>query len=49
MGIIYNNKNYISREICPPRISRQRTVKALTRQSIEILKSLGLKVVPGGK
>ena len=48
MGIIYN-KNYISRVICPPRINRQRTVKALTRQSIEILKSLGLKEVLGGK
>ena len=48
MGIVYNKK-YINREICPPRVSRQRTVKALTRQSIQILKSLGLKVVVGGK
>ena len=48
MEIIYN-KNYISREMCPPHISRQRTVKALTRQSIQILESRGLKVVRGGK
>ena len=48
MGIIYNKK-YKSREICPQSISHQRTVKVLTHQSIQILKSLGLKVIPGGR
>ena len=59
MGLVFNtNKNYnsyssgrkyISNSPCQRSISRQRQVRALTRQNIQFLKSLGLKVVPGGR
>lgn len=55
MGIIYNNYNnnsistaknkYIKSESWRKEISHQRQVRALTRQNIQFLKSLGLRVV----
>lgn len=53
MGIVYNMKvgqGYIKRSTCHQPISRQRTAKALTRQNIQFLKSLNLRVIArGGK
>lgn len=56
MGIIYNVKTgrgYIKTTKCQPAISRRRATTALTRQNIQFLKSLKLKVVEnlprGGK
>ena len=56
MGIVYNSKGFHSQTegykrnvSCGSSISRQRTRKALTRQNIQFLKSLGLKTVSGGK
>ena len=49
MGLVFNtskgsSKEYISDSPCRKNISRQRQVKALTRQNIQFLKSLGLKI-----
>lgn len=56
MGIIYNSKigrGYIKSSQCQSAISQQRATIALTRQNIQFLKSLKLKVVDnprrGGK
>lgn len=56
MGIIYNVKSgrgYINTPKCRSTISLQRATTALTRQNIQFLKSLKLKVVAnpprGGK
>lgn len=48
MGIVYNRKvgsSYKRIQCNPPPISRHRAVKALTPQSIQFLKSLGLQVI----
>lgn len=47
MGIVYNVKigrGYIKTAKCQPAISRQPATIALTRQNIQFLKSLNLKV-----
>lgn len=59
MGIIFHGKglhnatfhsqSYKNRTPCAPSISRQRASKALTRQNIQFLKSLGLRIAFGGK
>lgn len=59
MGIVYYGrgyqqklfygKGYKSNETCSSSISRQRVPKVLTRQSVHFLKSIGLRIVPGGK
>lgn len=49
MGIVFHGSGYIKHPPCRAVISRQRALKALTRQNIQYLKSLGLRVNPGGK
>ena len=59
MGLVFNNntvkntlnnEKYISFAPCRKNFSRQRKVKALTRQNIQFLRNQGLKVVvPVGK
>ena len=52
MGIVYNStsrKDYISSEVCDPGISHRRAIKALTRQNIQFLRKIGLRVRSGGK
>ena len=48
MGIVYNSKigkGYINTPVCQQAISRQQVTKQLTRQNIQFLKSLGLKLI----
>ena len=57
MGLVFNNnsrsnfsdKQYISYPKCRATVSQQRQVRVLTHQNIRFLKSLNLKVAPGGK
>ena len=48
MGIVYNSKigkGYINTPVCQQAISWQQVTKQLTRQNIQFLKSLGLKLI----
>ena len=53
MGLVFNkklaNNFYIKRLKWGTGINRHRAVKALTRRNIQFLKSLGLRIAPGGK
>lgn len=51
MGIVYNAKfgsGYINKPICRETVSRQPLLRALTRQNVELLVNLGLRVTPRG-
>lgn len=47
MGVVYNRKIDKKEVSCAKRISRQVPLKALTRQNIQFLASLGLRVRRG--
>ena len=49
MGIVYHGRGYLNNTPCRKTVSRQRAAKALTRQNIQFLKSLGFRINPGGK
>lgn len=46
---LYGGKGYKNDKKCGSSVSHQQPPKALTRKNIQFLKSLGLKVVAGGK